>query len=336
MVPPDRCFGSTKIAYFVVTAISSLWVVACSAPRRTVIAVIPQTDGTMLWQPAHVGAETAVRGSGLSIYWNAPAREDDVEAQIDLVERAIDRRVAGLVLVPDQALSLISPVRRSLAHGIQVVIIGSPLPIPAGNNLSYILNDDVAAGHMAAQRLDVLLHGRGTVAVLGIDPDFMGIMIRERSFEEYLAQHDPGIHVVDREMGSFNFPQQQQIAQTTLRSHRDLGAIVALMSPSVDGALAALASMHVRQSVKVIGFDVSGWPLFDRNLNLDCVIQENTRLMGQKAVEIIEAARQHRPVPTQGILPSVMITRRSSDAAEVRWLFSQDWTLGRSKWSAQQ
>lgn len=334
MVPHRQRAGTSRTARSVLAASVCVWLVGCSSTRRPVIGVIPQTDGAMIWEAAHVGAEAAARESGAAIYWNAPTREDDVEAQIGLVERVVDRGFQGLVLAPDQALSLISPVRRALAHGIPAVVIGSPLPIPPGDGLSYIVNDDAAAGRMAAQRLAGLLHGRGTVAVLGIDPDFMGIMIRERSFEEYLAQYDPDIRIAAREMGSFNIPQQQQIAETTLGANPDLGAIVALMSPSVDGTLAVLASMPNRRSVRVIGFDVSGWPIFDRNPNLDCVIQENTRLMGQRAVEVIEAARQGRPVPSRVTLPPVMITRADSDTAEVRWMLSQDWTLGRWKWSS--
>lgn len=334
MVPLRQCAGASRAARSVLAAIVCLCLVTCSSSRRPVIGVIPQTDGAMIWEAAHVGAEAAARQAGVAIYWNAPTREDDVEAQIGLVEQVVNRGFQGLVLAPDQALSLISPVRRALAHGIPAVIIGSPLPIPPGDGLSYIVNDDEAAGRMAAQRVAGLLHRRGTVAVLGIDPDFVGIMIRERSFEEYLAQYDPGIRIVARGMGSFNVPQQQQIAQTTISSHPDLGAIVALMSPSVDGAMAALTSMPDRQSVRVIGFDVAGWPVFNRNSNLDCVILENTRLMGQKAVEAIEAARQGRSVPARVAVPPVMITRANIDSAQVRWMYSQDWTLGRWKWSS--
>jgi ribose transport system substrate-binding protein len=332
------CAGTSRTTRSVLllagmAAIVSLRLVACSSARRPVIGVIPQTDGTMIWEAAHVGAATAARQAGVAIYWNAPTREDDVEAQIALVEQVVDRGFRGLVLAPDQALSLISPVRRALAHGIPTVIIGSPLPIPAGGGLFYIVNDDAAAGRMAAQRLAALLHGRGTVAVLGIDPDFMGIMTRERSFEEYLDQHDPDIHIVSRQMGSFNGPRQQQIAEATLSSHPSLGAIVALISPSLDATLAALASMPNRQGVRVIGFDVSVWPAFEGNPSLDCVIQENTRLMGQKAVEDIELARRGGPVPLELSVPPVMITRANMGSAQVRWMFSQDWTFGRRKWS---
>jgi len=127
---------------------------SCGSQKQELIAFIPQTDGMMLWDSAHAGAETAASRTGSSIYWNAPMREDDIAAQVRLVNKvASSSRYQGLVIAPTQALSLVSPVRRALARGIPTVIIDSPLSLPPGGKLSYILNDDEAAGRMAADRV---------------------------------------------------------------------------------------------------------------------------------------------------------------------------------------
>lgn len=63
--------------------------------------------------------------TGASLYWRAPTREDDIETQISLVEHVAQGNYQGLVLAPDQALSLISPVRLVLSRRIPTVIIGS-------------------------------------------------------------------------------------------------------------------------------------------------------------------------------------------------------------------
>src|SRR5579863_7309884 len=94
-----------------------LWTTSCGSRQQTRIAVIPQTDGTMQWEPVHTGSVVAADKVGVSIYWNAPTREDDVEAQIALVDRIVSAGYQGLVLAPDQGLALITPVRRALAHG---------------------------------------------------------------------------------------------------------------------------------------------------------------------------------------------------------------------------
>jgi len=313
----------------------AVFAASCNSHPQPRIAVIPQTEGTIFWEAAHTGTEEAADPAGIFIYWNAPTREDDVEAQIALVDRVVEKNYQGLVLAPDQALSLIMPVRRALAHGIPTVIIGSPLPIPAGGNLSYILNDDEEGGRMAAQRAAALLNGHGTVALLGINPDIAGIMIRARTFEQFAAQNYPGIRIVEKRLGSYNAPHEQQVAEETLRANPDLDLIVALMSTTVDGALSALETTGKNRLVRVIGFDLGGYPLYyGRQENLDSVVQEDIRSMGQQAIELIHARLLGQPVPATIHLHPKLITRDNMNTPEVRLMLSQDWTLGRWRWSS--
>jgi len=308
----------------------ALWATACSSPPQIRIAVIPQTEGNTLWDPAQEGAENAANPAGITIYWNAPPREDDVEAQIALVDRVVDGNYQGLVLAPDQSLSLISPVRRALARNIPTVIIGSPLLMPAGGNLMYVLNDDEAGGRMAAKRVAELLEGHGTVALLGINPDIAGIMTRSRAFEEFLAANDPGIRIVEKRMGTYNFAHEEQVAEETLATNPNLDVIVAFMWSGIDGTLSALNSAHENRHIKLIGFDPSGFPpAFMQNACLDSVIREDTRAMGRQAIEMIHARIQGKTVPAAVHLQPKLITRDNVDTAEVRAML----TSRNSRWS---
>jgi ribose transport system substrate-binding protein len=326
--PRLQCLGPIALACAL-----GIGAIGCGSRKQVEIAFIPQTEGNLIWEAAHTGAETAAQRAGDVIYWVAPAREDDVEAQIALVEHVVDSNFQGLVLAPDQDLALMTPVRRALAHGIPTVIIGSPLPIPPGENLSYILNNDTEAGQLAAERVGGLLKGRGSVALLGLNPDIDGTMIRAGAFEKYIAEHFPRIRIVEKRMGSFNEPREQQIAEETLRTNPDLGAIVALMTTTTDGALSALDTTPLKHSVRVIGFDAAGLPRFDQQKSLDCLIQEDTRAMGQEAIELIQARLLGQSVPGIVRLHPRLITRENIDSPEIRFMLSQDWTLGRWSWS---
>jgi ribose transport system substrate-binding protein len=303
--------------------------------KQELIAFIPQTDGMMLWDSAHAGAETAAGRTGSSIYWNAPMREDDVAAQVRLVNKVVSSdRYEGLVIAPTQALSLISPVRRALSRGIPTVIIDSPLSLPAGGKLSYILNDDEEAGRIAADRVAQFLHGRGTVALLGINPDVLGVTTRARVFEETLAAKYPGVRIVEKRIGSFNVLRERQTAEELLAAHTDIDVCVALLWTTLDGLFSAIDSLHPRRDVKIIGFDLAGDPPFEQRDNLDCVIQANTKVMAEKAVEQIHAMRKGQAVSPVVIVKPVMITRENVHSAEVRRTMTSDWSLGRWTWSS--
>lgn len=328
-----RPFNRLRLGLAAALSALLLYSTSCAPHGQERIAVIPRTEGIPLWDSSHAGAEAAADRTGASLYWRAPTREDDVEAQISLVDRVAQGNYQGLVLAPDQALSLISPVRLALSHGIPTVIIGSPLPIPPGGNLFYILNDDEEGGRIAALRVASLVHGRGIVAILGIDPDITGIMIRSHAFEKCLADNYPGIQIVERRVGSFNVPHEQQVTEDILKSYPNLDVIVALMSTTVDGALSAISAAPQKRSIKVVGFDSDLLPLIDDGTNLDSVIQEDTRAMGEKAVELIHSKLIGQPVRTATRLQPKLITRENVHSADVRQMFSLDWQFGHWRWS---
>jgi ribose transport system substrate-binding protein len=303
----------------------------CHSGAPPTIAVIPRTSGTGLWEPEHGGAEAAAVHASAHIYWNAPTREDDVEGQIAIVNQVISGSYQGLVLAPDQALALITPVRRALARGIPTVIVGSPLPLPAGENLSYILSDEETAGRIAAQRMADLLHGRGSVAVLGVNPDIAAIMIRTRSLELFLVQKYPNIHVI-KKMGSFDFLHEQQMAEETLKANPDVKVIVGMMWASARAAISAVEQTPGFGATKVIAFDPDGVPPFDIGV-VDSVIKQDTRTMGQLAVDLIDGERHGRAMPALIKLQPILITRENMDTPEIRRLTSMDWRPTPWVWS---
>jgi len=309
----------------------ALSLLGCRSRTTASIAVIPRTAGNYLWEPLHGGAEVAALATGSTIYWNAPTREDDVEGQIALVDQVVTRGYQGLVLAPDQALALITPVRRALAHGMPTVVVGSQLPIPAGGKLSYILNNEESAAHMAADRVHTLIHHQGSVAVLGINPDVAGIITRIRYFEQDMTQVDPGVRLV-KKMGTLNVLHEQQVAEETFKSSPGLEVIVALTWASARGAFAAVENSPELHGVKIVAFDPDGSPPFNLS-SLDSVIIQNKRGMGQKAVEEINAEHHGQSVPAVLRLEPKLVSRENINSPEVQQWTSMDWRAIPWNWS---
>lgn len=320
---PCLCFLSSWTSLAI---LSLLFSVGCHKPGPVIIAVIPRTSGSLLWEPEHRGAQDAAEGIGAQIYWNAPTREDDIAGQIALIEHVTAENYQGLVLTPNQSLALITPVRRALAHGLPIVIVSSPIPVPAGGKLSYILNDEEEGGRIAARRVAQLLHGRGTIAILGINPDIAGIMVRDQSFEHSLAQNNPEIHIVERHTGSFNVPHEQEVAEEALEAHPDLDAIITLMWSSARGAMSTIDSNPKKFKAKVISFDPED--ILFTSPSLDSVVVQNTREMGNLAVKLIHARLSGKSAPALITLEPILVTRANANSEEVRHMTTMDWRPG--------
>jgi ribose transport system substrate-binding protein len=310
--------------------ISLLFLVFLCACNRTsnTVALIPRACGTALWEPEHAGAAHVARRDGMNLYWNAPTREDDVAGQIDLLDKVVARGYAGIIIAPDQTLPLRSPIRRIVSNGLPIVVVGTNLGIAPNAKLSYVLNDDVAGGEMAARRVGMILHEHGSIAILGINPQLTGVAARERSFENALERDYPNIRVVERRLGYYSVPQEQQTAEDILNRGESIDAIVALSHTSTRGAYYALVEFDKARTIKLVGFDQDLMPPI-RNGGMDSVVMESTYDMGRTAMEVMDGQLHHRTVPGISVVPPILMTRENIDSPEIRRQLTANW------WAAQ-
>ena len=298
----------------------------CSSDEPRTIAVIPETTATEFWEAAHGGAEAAARDTGFRIYWNGPTREDDIQRQIALVDRAIDSECAGLVVAPTNYLALVGSIRQALSKHIPTVVIRSSLPIPSGQGLSYILNDDEETGRLAAARAGMLLAGKGQVALLGLDPSGPRSIIRARAIEAELAKSFPAVSIVEKKLGSANTAEVQQIAQEILIEHPSLKAIITLDVTATEGTWAALTALRKGKQVKLIGCEQEVDLMAGiRHGDIDSVVIEDTYEMGLRAVQSIAARSHGESVPDRIELEPMLVTKANIDSAEVQRMLSVNW-----------
>jgi ribose transport system substrate-binding protein len=312
-----------------VLALAAAAMLVPSACRRApiAIAVIPRACGTALWEPEHSGAAMAARAHGMTIYWNAPTRPNDVQKQIALLERVVAGGYHGVVLAPDETLALRTPIKKSLARRIPIVVVGTELGIDPDRNLSYVLNDEVAGGQLAARRLGLILGGEGTVAVLGLNPRLSSMSLRDRSFEDTLSAEFPRIQLIARRPGQASAAQEQRTTEDLFAGGIALDALVALSSEATRGAYYALSESNRVGTVHLIGFDQDLLPPI-RTGGLDSVVAQDTFEIGRLAINQIDAQLHGVTVPDRLVVPPKLLTRENMDRPEMRKVLTAHWWEG--------
>lgn len=280
----------------------------CGQQTRT-IAFLPRETADDLWEPAHKGAVDAARGSGFRVYWNGPTRPDDFERQIMLLDQSIRRGDQGIVIAPGQSLALMTPVLRAISAGLPTVVLGSQLPMPPAGRLSYVLNDEQEEGKIAAARLCERLHGKGTIAVLGVDPGAPGIVRRLHAFQTAIHSQCRDLTIVEVRMGSEDKSQAEHAAQEVLASQPQLNAIFALSGASTVGAFRALRDGHKSQQVLLVGCDQQYGQLFFLSQGaIDSIIAQNTYEMADRAIKMIVAERNGESISHLAFVKPVLLT----------------------------
>lgn len=251
-------------------------------------------------------------------------RDNDTQSQISLIEKSVDRGMAGIIVSPIQTLPMRTPIRRVLARGVPVVVIDTELGIPSGPKLSYVLNDEQAGGQIAARRIGLILQGKGNIAIVGIQPELKSNTARERSFETTVSREFPGIHVVARRLGLSSVPQEQHNAEELLAGGESLDAIVALSLASTRGTYYALVEVGKVHTIKLVGFDQDLIPPI-RDGGIDSVVLQNTFDMGRIAMDVMNREILGTSGSTEINVQPVLMTRQNVDSPEIRQILNLSW-----------
>ncbi len=313
----------------VLAAVCMLTVCSCREQPST-IGVIPRTTGTLLWEPMHLGVAEVARAGGFHVYWNAPADEGDTEKQLSLISQSLSRQYRGLIVAPDETFASRSLVLRAAKEQRPVVIVDDELGPPPGPFLSYVSNDEAAGARMAADRIAKLLHGSGSVAVLGISPRLESGILREESFEKALLSVAPGVRIEVRRYGDSVVTHQQQIAEEVLSGPRHIDAVVALTATATLGVYFAKLTASTPSKVQIVGFD-QGLLLPVESGEVDSIIVQNTRRIGQIAMQNVSAALRGEKVDGVTLVSPMLLTRETIDAPQIK----AQWEFSRYPWSEQ-
>jgi len=292
-----------------------------SRPSGLTIAVIPKGTTHEFWKSIHAGAiqasrELSAQGQPVTIIWKGPLREDDREQQVQVVEGFSSQGVQGIVLAPLDDRALVRPVEEARRAGIPTVIIDSDLQ--TDSTVSFVATDNYKGGQMAADRLGVLLGGRGGVLLLRYAEGSASTAERERGFLDQLKARYPGIRVVSADQYAGPTRETAKRASENLLN-RFRGGIQGIFTPnesSTIGMLLALQDIGLAGKVRFVGFDATGI-LLDaiRAGQLDGVVVQNPMRMGYLGVKAMVDHLRGSPVERRIDTGVILVTGANLDSA---------------------
>lgn len=236
--------------------LASVMALSAGMAQAGEIAVIVKTTSSNFWQNVNKGAEAAISAQSEHTFsFDGPATESAVADQVNLVENAINRGVAGIVLAPSDPEALAPAVRRAYESAIPVVIIDSALADSAkGTYQAFLSTDNCAAGEEVAKRMIAEAGTEGKVAVMSYVAGVGSEIGRVGCFSDYLKANS-SLEIV----GPYYSQSQMALAlnQTTdiLASNPDLVGIFGANEPTAVGMGRAIVQAGKAGELVALGFD---------------------------------------------------------------------------------
>jgi ribose transport system substrate-binding protein len=234
----------------------AFWTGSAQAAEKE-IAVIVKTVNSTFWQNVQKGADAAVKdiGDGYTLSFQGPASEAAIADEVNMVENAVNRKVAGIVLAPSDPDALVPAIKKAWEARIPVVLIDSLLS-DSGKQYyqSFLATDNRKAGELCAKALIERTGKEGKIAVMSYVAGVGSEIGRVGGFVDYVKANSK-LQIV----GPFYSQSQMATAlnQTTdvLASNPDLKGIFGANEPTAIGMGRALVQSGKAGRVAAIGFD---------------------------------------------------------------------------------
>lgn len=218
------------------------------------IALVSKGFQHQFWQAVRQGAEEAAEEHGVTVTFEGPAAETEIDAQLQMLQSAIDRgpdAIGFAALDPQACIPLYDAAE---AAGIPIVEFDAGCDSDYGQNLAA--TDSMVAGALAAEHMAELINHEGQVGIVGHSQINSTGVQRRDGFVEYMEQNEPNIEIVDIQYGDGDHLRSADIAKAMLAAHPDLVGLYGTNEGSAIGIVNAVTELALPQGqVTIVGFD---------------------------------------------------------------------------------
>ncbi len=309
-----------KLLSGLIVPVIAFWAGSAQAAEKE-IAVIVKTVNSTFWQNVQKGANAAMKemGEGYTLTFQGPAAESAIVDEVNMVENAVNRKVAGIVLAPSDPEALVPAIKKAWEARIPVVLIDSLLS-DSGKQYyqSFLATDNRKAGELCAKALIDRIGKEGKIAVMSYVAGVGSEIGRVGGFVDYIKANS-NLQIV----GPFYSQSQMATAlnQTTdvLASNPDLKGIFGANEPTAIGMGRALVQSGKAGRIVAIGFDGNeDLQNFVRDGTLAAIAVQGSFQMGELGVRTLRKVLDKQKVEKYVDTGVLLVTKENLDSPEAR------------------
>lgn len=300
---------------------------AAAGGKTLEIAVIPKGTTHEYWKAIHAGAVKAQQdlqkeGVNVDIKWKGPVKEDDRNAQIEVVETFLSQQVNGIVLAPLDEQALVTPVENAVKQNIPVVVIDSSLN--TDKSTSFVATDNEKGGELGGKRLLEVLGGKKNIIMMRYEQGSASTEQREAGFMAAMKAA-PGVNLISTDQyGNATVDTAYKTGQNLLsRYGTKVDGIFTPNESTTRGMILALKDANLLGKVKLVGFDSSP-DLIDalKAKQVEGLVVQNPFKMGELGVKTLVDSINGKKVEKRIDTGVTMITPENMDTPENKELLN--------------
>jgi len=249
------------------------------------IALVSKGFQHQFWQAVQTGAEEKAEELGVTVTFDGPASETEIDAQLQMLRSAIERQpdaIGFAALDPEACVPLYEEAEEA---GIPIVEFDAGCDSEIPVNISK--TDSMVAGALAAEHMAELIGDQGKVGIVAHSQINSTGVERRDGFVNKMEEDYPDIEIVDIQYGDGDHLKSADIAKTMLAAHEDMAGLYGTNEGSAIGIVNAANELGMEPGeVTIVGFD-SGQAQIDaiKNGLMAGLITQDPMGIGRSTVE---------------------------------------------------
>jgi ribose transport system substrate-binding protein len=219
--------------------------------QETTIALISKGFQHQFWQAVKAGADQAGKELGVTVTFEGPDNETQVDKQMDMLSAALARKPSALGFAALDSQAAIPLLQQ--AHDAGIPIIAFDSGVDSDLPLTTCTTDNLAAAALAADKMAELIGSEGKIAVVAHDQTSRTGIDRRDGFVNQIKDKYPNIEIVTVQYGAGDQLQSTEITKSILTANPDLKGIFGTNEGSAIGVGNGVKETGAK--IVVIGFD---------------------------------------------------------------------------------
>jgi ribose transport system substrate-binding protein len=279
------------------------------------ISFIPGVSGDSFYISMECGVRSEAEKHGLKVDMQAP-QQFDPSLQTPIVNAAVAKAPAAMLIAPTDANALVSPLTQAKADGVTIGLVDTTL---ANDSLAVtsVSTDNEAGGAAAADALAKLIGDKGKVLVIAFKAGASTSDARQKGFEDQIKKH-PDVQYVGAQINDNDPAKAASIVSATLAAHPDLKGIFATNQFAAEGAATGLRNAGAQGKVQIVGFDAGPVQVQQlRQGTVQALIAQKPAEIGVQAVKNVVASLTGGTVEKNVGTDTVTVTTENITTPEI-------------------
>ena len=239
-------------------------------------------DANDFWTELISGCQMAAEEYNSELEIMAPAKEEDIEEQNQLLREAIEKKPDAILFSPSSMSASDERLKEAKDQGIRITYIDSYTEEEIQD--LTVATDNVEAGRMLGKYARTLLNKDSKIAIVSHVKGVSTAVEREQGFREGLG--DYADNIVDVVYCNSLYEKSYELTNELMEKYPDLELIAGMNEYSAVGVGRAVCDAQAKDQIAVVGVDCSqeAINLMEMGVYKGIIVQKAFR-MGYMAVE---------------------------------------------------